>query len=614
MLPVCIDFETKGIEQRPNYPPEPVGVAIQMPNRAPKYYAWGHPTGNNCTRETAVEVLLDVFRSSVPLLFHNAKFDLAVAIEKLGLPMPNADRINDTMFLLFLDDPYSKSLALKPAAERLLGLPPEERDVVRDWLEAAQVVKKGAASWGAHISEAPGALVADYAKGDVARTLQLFKLLAPKIKAEDMWSAYRTECHLIPVLMENERFGIRCDRELLRKDLAHYETANALTEQWIRYRLHKPDLNLDSDQDLAEALDAQGLVSEWTLTPTGKRSVGKDNLLRSHFVDVGLADALAYRSKLGTCMGTFMKPWLEMADKTGRVFTDWKQVRSEQGGARTGRMSSSPNFQNIPKTFAVEDPGANAYHHPTLECLGVPELPLMRRYLLPEPGEVWVHRDYNQQEYRIMAHYEDGPLLNAYLENPRLDMHTYVQDLIKQHTGLLLARSVVKQINFGIAYGMGVPGLMVKLEIPMQEAKTLKNAHRRALPGLTALENGLKEASACGLPIRTWGGRCYVVESPKLTNGYLRQFEYKLLNYLVQGSAADCTKKALINYHETRRDGRLLVSVHDELNITAPKAAQHTEMKILNEAMLDVNFDLPMLSDGKTGKNWASLKPYKEPK
>jgi len=612
MLPICIDFETAAIEARPSYPPEPVGVAILLPGRVPRYYAWGHPEGNNCTKEEATEVLKDIFESWNPLLFHHAKFDLAVANEWLGLPVPSWDRIHDSMFLLFLADPYSLTLALKPAAERLLGLPPDEQDAVRDWLINHSIVKKGAKNFGAFISKAPGNVVAPYAKGDVDRTLKLFKLLMPKIKAEGMLKAYQRECQLLPILLENEQRGIRCDARLLREDLTHYETASAVAEQWIRYQLHSPNLNIDSDADLAEALDKLGLVSQWALTTTGKRSVSKKNLLRSHFSDTKLADALAYRSKLGTCMGTFMRPWLKMAEETGQVFTNWNQVRSEDSGARTGRMSSSPNFQNVPKTFDIDEPSANDYHHPAF--LSVPFLPLMRRYLLPDKHELWLHRDYNQQELRILAHFEDGPLLAAYLEDSQVDIHTYVQGLIKQHTGMYLLRNSVKQVNFGVVYGMGAPGLSEKLGISLDEARTLKNAHSKALPGLVTLEKGLKEVSDSGQPICTWAGRRYYVETPKLVNGKTRHFEYKLLNYLIQGSAADCTKQALINYHAIKKHGRLLVTVHDELNVSTPSSARQEEMKLLREAMLDVSFDLPMLSDGKTGRNWGDLKAYKEPK
>src|SRR3954447_4334860 len=133
MKPVTIDFETFGILPRPDYPPRPVGVAIKLPGRKARYYAWDHQNGkNNCTREQARSALSKVWDR--PLLFHNAKFDLDVAEVHLGLPLPHWSHIHDTVFLTFLDDPHQRRIDLKSTAQRLLNWPPDERDAVADWL------------------------------------------------------------------------------------------------------------------------------------------------------------------------------------------------------------------------------------------------------------------------------------------------------------------------------------------------------------------------------------------------------------------------------------------------------------------------------------------------
>jgi DNA polymerase I-like protein with 3'-5' exonuclease and polymerase domains len=85
-------------------------------------------------------------------------------------------------------------------------------------------------------------------------------------------------------------------------------------------------------------------------------------------------------------------------------------------------------------------------------------------------------------------------------------------------------------------------------------------------------------------------------------------FEYKLLNYLIQGSAADCTKEAIIRYAGAKVDGRMLVTVHDEINISVPRKAAKAEVKRLREAMESVEFDVPMLTDTEYGPNWGDLK------
>ena len=130
-----VDFETLPIMNRPHYPPEPVGVAIRRPqDRASKYYAFGHPSGNNCSKADARRALREVWESDYRVVFHNSKFDADVAEVRMGLPPLLWERMDDTMFLAFLSDPHAPSFALKPLGEKLLGRAPDERDEVVDWL------------------------------------------------------------------------------------------------------------------------------------------------------------------------------------------------------------------------------------------------------------------------------------------------------------------------------------------------------------------------------------------------------------------------------------------------------------------------------------------------
>ncbi len=611
---VVLDFETEAIQSRPRYPPRPVGFSLKCPgDRKSTYYAWGHPEGNNCDFARAQEVLRGAWTSGLPILMHNAKFDVEVAQTQMGMPMIDWRLVHDSMYLLFLHDPHAVTLALKPASEKLLGLPPEERDAVRDWLVDQKIVKKNASGWGAFISAAPGGLVGKYADGDVLRTEKLFKLLYKDILDRGMAGAYDRERELMPLLLANEREGVRVDIAALRTDQQTYRAAMEKADAWVRRRLKAKDLNIDSDQELADALESAGVVTQWTLTATGQRSVAKKNLTPDMFEDAKVAQALGYRNRLATCLGTFIEPWLRVAEETGGIiYTNWNQVRQPGSGtgfsgARTGRMSSNPNFQNIPKSFDDKDDG---YIHP--KHLDVPELPAMRRYFLPDKGGVFCHRDYNQQELRILAHFEDDRLCAAYNETPRMDMHTFIQQEIARLCGLHLERRPVKILNFGMIYGMGLAKLAIGLHTSVEEARRIKDAQRKAIPGLANLERQIKEIGKAGLPIRSWGGREYYTEPPKIIDGHTQTFEYKLLNYLIQGSAADCTKQALINYHALRQRSRFMTTVHDEINISCPKSAVKKEMELLREAMASVAFDVPMLSDGKIGPNWGNLTAYKE--
>lgn len=630
LKPIVIDFETEAIEARPRYPPKPVGFSIKTPaDRRSRYYSWGHPVENNCDFEMAQDVLREAWNGSEPLLFHNAKFDVDVAQEHMGCGDIHWNRVHDTMFLLALFDPHASTFSLKPSSDRLLKMPPTEQEAVRDWLMEHQDelkcsgllpldAKIGLKNWGAWISLAPGGLVGKYADGDTKRTIKLFNFLYPKVNAAGMVPAYDRERQLLPILLENERQGIRADLPRMIADEKVYSKALLEADLWIAKKLKTKGLNLDNDQEVADALERCGVVTEFVMTKTGKRSVSKDNLTPAMFKDQKVAQMFLYRNKLNTCLGTFMRSWIGLAsaDKHGFIHTNWNQVRQSRGngnaGTRTGRPSTNnPNFLNVPKTFEDKNDGFNAAFVKKL-LPSLPELPLMRRYILPDKGQLFGHRDYNQQELRIVAHFEDGELMDAYRDDPNLDMHNFVRDAIERITGVKLERRTVKMLNFGMLYGMGLGALANDLGCPVDEAKSIKAAQRAAMPNLMAMERQIRKLGDDGDFITTWGGRRYYAEPPQVIDGKSRTFSYKLLNYLVQGSAADCTKQALINYHERKKDGRFLVTVYDEINISAPKKAMAAEMGILRDAMADVAFDVPMVSDGKTGPNWADLTKLKE--
>lgn len=599
---IVVDFETGAIEPRPKYPPEPVGVALAELNargrvvRA-RYLAWGHPTKNNTTRERAVAELRDLWRDDgAELIFHNAKFDLDVASARLGLTLPGWRRWHDTIFLLYLDDPRAPSLSLKPASARLLNLPPNEQDAVRAWLVERGVVRSNDKQWGARIADAPGDLVGAYAIGDVERTGALFHLLYKRVLDRGMGVAYDRERRIMPLLLDNETRGVRVNHPRLRRDVRAYQKAFAAADAWVRVALRTPELNVDADEDLADALARAGAVDGFALTKTGRRSTSMRTM---RFHDESLRDALAYRGKLATSLRTFMEPWLAQADATGGVIhTNWNQVRGDNDkGTRTGRLSSNPNFQNLANEFK------------TLALpFAAPALPNLRGYVVPDDGDILLSRDYSQQELRALGHFEDGPLLRAYLTTPTMDLHTHAQRLINEMLGTRLERKPIKNMGFGLIYGMGLDRLADSMGVDRETAQRIKRAYLTIFPGLGNLLTDLKRRAALDQSIRTWGGREYYVEPQRMIDGQLRTFDYKLLNVLIQGSSADCTKEAMARFAEAAPRGRFLVQVHDQLLVSAPEDSWRATMKVLREAMESVEFDVPMLSDGSVGSSWADLK------
>lgn len=659
-LPPCItiDFETWKIEDRPVYPPRPVGVDIKWPGQPSRYYAFNHASENNCTEAEAKEAIIAALNSDYFLLFHGGKFDLEVMIVWLGLnphdPRLAWDRMHDTSFLAFLCDPHAMSHGLKELATKHLNWPPDEKDEIALWVwehrgaiefstkckvtRTTRVNDQGqnypvAGNAMEFIPYVPGSLAGKYANGDSDRTWALFEIMYEYVERTGMLEAYDRERELLPILMENERDGIPIDLELLTEERAAYMAAMDFVEDALRDRLDAPGLNFDNDQEYAEALIRSGVVPEelFELTPKSKKyRVGKDALTPDMFDDPHVASAMGYRNRLKTAMVNFMEPWERQGSQRGGIVsTNWNQTRGGDGGTRTGRPSTNnPNFLNISKSFEDRPDG---YVHP--DFLGVPPLPLVRKYMLPDEDSYWLHRDFSGQELRVFAHFEgecwpedqfDNSLLAAYQRNPAMDPHNWVRENLsnvvpkfkpdpswdEERTKKFLShlRTQVKVTNFRRLYGGGSGATAQALGISLQEAKEFCSFHDQALPGRKMLNDKLVACAKFGEPIRTWGGRLYYVEEPKFVEGRLMSFEYKLINYLVQGSAADLTKQAIIDWYNTRnKRTRFLVTVYDEINISAPRGTWQQDMAHLKYEMCKPRIKCPMLSDGKFGPRWGAL-------
>lgn len=627
--PVVVDFETMGIKRRPFYPPMPVGVSIKYPGKKSYYYAFGHPTKNNCGWGEAQIAVALAYQWKDGVLFQNGKFDVDVAEVWFELPVPKWNKIHDTMFLLFLDDPHQQELALKPAAERLLDWPAEEQDKVAEWLITNQPVpgitisksKKSPYYFGAYIAWAPGDLVGKYACGDTDRTYELFKYLWPKTRNRRMLAAYDRERELMPILLETERQGLPVNLTKLRADVTTYNLWLRKIDAWIFKKLKlKEPINLNSGKQLMPAMIDAGVVddSKLLLTPTGQYQTNKEALLVA-VKDKQLLAMLKYRAQLNTCLHTFMEPWLVMAENSkGFIFTSWNQVKSPGSdgliGTRTGRLSSTPNFQNIPKVFDAiwyhEDRKAGL---PKCPLKGLPRLPIIRGYIQPFKGHILLDRDYSQQEPRILAHFDGGALMQKYLDNPWIDFHDYAK-LELEKVGKFYDRRPVKNTNLGLIYGMGAATLAERNAMTVNESRSLKKSVEALYPGLKAMYKDMKVRARSNQPIRTWGGREYFCEPAKIVKGRMREFDYKMVNVLIQGSAADCTKEAIIRFYYAKKPTwKILLNVHDQITISVPIKDLHEAMEVLRECMESIEFDVAMLSEGTTSlTNWYELKPYDE--
>lgn len=608
-----IDFETLPIGQRPDTaPPKPVGLAYRAPDGSSNYVTnW----------EAMKQLLGQVRGSGLPAIAHNAKFDFGVAKRWFGIDFTQTPELfEDTMLMAFLMDPYAPA-GLKPSAAKWLGWEASERDVCAEWVMAHKdqmptfpwlnggkgPSKKSAGAWLAYV---PEDIVAPYAIGDVERTYALARLWLPMIDNLGMRDAYTVEKGVLRIFLESEERGMRVDQESLASDAQDYQVHFERAEDWLRKRLDAPGLNLDADNDVADILQSRSIVTEFAKTRTGARSVSKKTMWLEHFSDPQVFHVLGYRNRLKTCLKMFLEPWVAQSSSTGRIYPDWNQVQGEYGGTKTGRPSTrNPNLLNVSKSF---EGGQDGYAHP--EGLGLRPLPLVRRYILPEEGCVILKRDFSGQELRIFGHFENGDLQAQYLADPELDVHNYVGGKAKTLMGREIKRGHVKILNFQALYGGGVPAAQNAMRVSYGEAKAFKDFHDRALPGRKILSTVLANIVRGGRTIRTYGGRLYPrPPSFKRDDGSISDADYRLLNYLIQGSAADVTKRAMINLH-AHPDYRstFMLQVYDEMNISAPVDDAQTQMRALKESMESIPLRTGLPTDGSIGETWGDMKDYEE--
>lgn len=607
---VTLDFETEGIEARPIYPPVPVGCAVHISGKS-KYLSWGHPTENNCTKTQATKELKTILRNN-DVLFHNAGFDIDVGVAHMGWGSWAKSRgwkhFHDTLFLAFLNDPRDTTLSLKPWCDKYLGMAPVEQDKLKEWIlnnvEGAHDHKSSKKHpelyWAANICLAPGRLAGRYAKGDVLRTHKMFRYLWPiVIDKYRMGEAYNRERQGLRIFTDMSKVGLRVNRTQLGRDIATFQDKQKRIEKQIYNKLCVKEINLGSGVQLAKALDAAGLVDGWEYTEKGNKSTKRDNL-NKHITDKRLMTLLAQHGVLDTYLNTFMEPWYEKSKSTGRIFPSFNQVRSTgefvggSAGTRTGRPSSNnPNLLNVPRNLDDKE----AWHK---------HMPWMRNYIMPDKGCVLLNRDYSQQEVRILAHYEEGNLASAFIKDPKADAHNKAREMIKTSTGVDYPRKFIKETFFGIIYGMGIQALADRLGITYDEARILKNLFLKVFPGIRKVINEIKQILTDGGFVSTWGGRIYYEEEHPL-----RDLKYKMINYVIQGGAADITKQGMINVVDNCRDSRLSLQVYDEIMLNTPIGRKKIEMMRMEEAMAEIELDVPMRSDGKmSSKSWGSLTNY----
>jgi DNA polymerase-1 len=438
--------------------------------------------------------------------------------------------------------------------------------------------------------EIPLEIAAPYACEDADITLRLHQHFAQALaeipRLKQLYD--EIECPLIPILQKMESIGTSIDPALLAEQSEELaEKMDALEQE--AYQLAGETFNLGSPKQLQTLFFEKFGMPIIKKTPKGQPSTAEP-VLQELALDYELpAVILEYRS-LSKLKSTYTDPLPLMINaQTGRIHTSYHQAVTA-----TGRLSSSdPNLQNIPIRSAQ---GRK-----------------IRQAFVAPPGSLLIAADYSQIELRIMAHLsQDAGLLAAFARN--LDVHSATAAEI---FGVALAqvsgeqRRQAKAINFGLIYGMSAFGLARQIDVSRSAAQSYIDRYFERYPGVHAyMERIRKEASANGYVETLFGRRLYVPEI-NARNGAKRQAaERTAINAPMQGTAADIIKKAMIAVDhwltQAHPQAHLLMQVHDELIVEAPKAEAQAVQKGLIEAMSSAaELDVPLLVEAGIGKSWG---------
>jgi len=400
------------------------------------------------------------------------------------------------------------------------------------------------------------------------------------------------EMQLLPVLAAMERRGLYVDPQELAKQSLELGEDIAQRVASI-HQTAGEDFNLDSPSQLSHILFDVLKLPTYGLkkTRTGFYSTNAKVLgdLAQEYQIV--ADVLEYRER-AKIKSTYLDalPSLIRGDK--RIHTTFNQTV-----AATGRLSSSdPNLQNIPTRSELG--------HRVRTAFTVPE------------GSVFLACDYSQIELRLLAHLSaDEHLVAAF--NSGADFHAATAARVfgvpvEEVTPAL--RSRAKAVNFGIVYGQQAFGLATSLKISRKEAQEMIDRYFDAYPGVRAyLDDSVRTAHECGYAVTMYGRKRHIREFNQSNRQLIAFGERTAMNHPMQGSAADIIKIAMINVEKRLRDegltSKLILQIHDELDLEVPESEIETVSKLVKETMEDVvTLRVPLIADVSYGSNWAEAK------
>ena len=429
---------------------------------------------------------------------------------------------------------------------------------------------------------------AEYASEDADIAWQLAEIIRSKLEDEGLWELYRDlEGPLIPVLAEMEFTGVKVDVDELRRQSVDVSGRLDRLMHEI-YEAAGHEFNIASPKQLGTVLfDELGLpVLKRTKTGASTAEDVLERLAQQHPLP---AKVIQHR-QLAKLKGTYLDALPELVNpETGKLHTSFNQVT-----AATGRLSSSdPNLQNIP---IRREEGRR----------------IRRAFIPSEPGWKLVCADYSQIELRMLAHFsQDAALVDAFDRN--IDIHAAVAAEVYGVSPDDVdadMRRVAKAVNFGVIYGQTSYGLAAALGIPQDEAAGFIEDYFQKYAGVaTFIDETLEECRRSGFARTILGRRREITGIRSLRPESLNLPERTAVNTVLQGSAADLIKQAMIGVHHRLRDeehpGRMLLQIHDELVFEAPEAEVESIITLARDEMTTaVPLRVPLVVDVKSGDNW----------
>jgi DNA polymerase-1 len=577
VMPRCAEIVGYSFSYQP-------GEAYYVPVRGPAGDAVLDP------RET-MEALRPVLENpAIRKVGQNLKYDMIV-LQNCGVSL--AGSAFDTMVANYLLDAGGRSHSLDELAKRYLN---------HTTIKIGELIGKGKQQ--KRMDEVPVAQVATYAAEDADIPLRMQPMLAARLEEAGLTQLNETvEVPLIEVLADMEFTGVRVDAARLGELSVHYGKRLAQLEQEIEELAGHP-LNIASPKQLAQVLFQELGLPVVKKTKTGASTDAEvlEQLAESHALPAKIVEYRQYAKLKNTYVDAL--PAM-IHPETGRVHASFNQVV-----AATGRLSSSdPNLQNIP---IRTDEGRE----------------IRSAFVAGPPGWKLLAADYSQIELRVLAHYSEDAVLEAAFARDD-DIHSLVAS---QVFGVSLSdvtsaqRRTAKAVNFGVIYGQSPFGLAKTLGISQEEAAAFIDGYFATYRGVTNfILRTLEECRRLGY-VSTILGRRRAIQGVRpveqLTLGSdqpsrrpLNLPERTAVNSVIQGSAADLIKLAMVALHRRLRDesldAKMILQIHDELLFeVAPTEVDRLARLVESEMRSVMKLRVPLKIDVKWGHNWAECEPW----